>query len=100
MQPDSDASNVEHDTPHPRPFVRDPILALVASTDVHLDAWTAKWLLQSEGIQAFLGGHAVAPAMRVTDIYVLADDLVTAKQILERTNLWHASTWVTSPHAS
>jgi len=75
--------------------VRDPVLALVASTDVHLDAWTAKWLLQSEGIQAFLGGHAVAPAMRVTDIYVLADDLVTAKDILQRTNLWHVSTWVT-----
>ena len=72
-----------------------PILTLVASTEVHLDAWTAKWLLQSEGIQAFLGGHAVAPSLRLTDLYVLANDLVPAKEVLERANLWHASTWVT-----
>jgi hypothetical protein len=95
MQSNIDEENVEDDTRSSLPFVRDPILALVASTDVHLDAWTAKWLLQSEGIQAFLGGHAVAPAMRVTDVYVLSDDLAPAKRILEKTNLWHASTWVT-----
>jgi hypothetical protein len=91
MQTNTDVSDVE---PSPR-IARDPILALVASTDVHLDAWTAKWLLQSEGIQAFLGGHAVAPTTRVTDIYVLADDVLPARRILEQTNLWHASTWVT-----
>lgn len=65
-----------------------PILTLIASTDVHLDAWTAKWLLQSEGIQAFLGGHAEGDrqgrSTRMTDIYVLANDVATAKQILEQ----------------
>ena len=73
---------------------RDPILVLVASTDVHLDAWTAKWLLQSEGVQAFLGGHAVAPTTRVTDLYVLEDDVANAKRILEQTDVWQSSTWV------
>lgn len=95
MQSNIDESEVEHDAARRRPFVRDPILTLVASTEVHLDAWTAKWLLQSEGIQAFLGGHAVAPSLRLTDVYVLADDLATAKRILAHANLWQASTWVT-----
>jgi hypothetical protein len=76
-----------------------PILVLFASTQRHLDAWTAKWLLQSEGIQAFLGGHAIAPSERLTDLYVLGEDVTLARQILDQANLWHASTWVTTPHA-
>lgn len=52
----------------------------------HRVAWTVKWLLQSESIAAFLG----APK---TDVYVLEDDAARAIEILERTDLWRASTW-------
>ena len=92
---DSQTNEVEEHSTPALPAARDPVLVLVASTELHLDAWTAKWLLQSEGIQAFLGGHAVTRGMRATDIYVLADDVAAAKKILDQADLWHASTWVT-----
>lgn len=62
----------------------DPILALVATTDSTIDAWSIKWTLQAEGVQAYLGGRAMSTSAEAIDVYVLSNDAQRARAIIDR----------------
>jgi DNA-binding response OmpR family regulator len=62
----------------------DPILVLVATTESNLEAWSIKWMLRSEGIEAYLGGRAIVSTSDTTDVYVLKSDVTRAKAVIAR----------------
>jgi DNA-binding response OmpR family regulator len=63
---------------------REPLLILVARTESNLEAWSIKWMLRSEGIEAYLGGRAIVSSDETTDIYVVRGDVARAKDIIAR----------------
>lgn len=62
----------------------DPIVELVATRESGIDAWSIKWLLQSEDMQVYLGGRAIVSTAFTTDVYVLRGDAERAREVIAR----------------
>ena len=60
----------------------EPVLERVASRENGFDAWAIKWVLQANGIQAFLAGHATSTSAAQSEVYVLPGDAERARQVI------------------